>query len=120
MLITRARDRLAAHVLLVHPPGSPPEWSTTNLGRQAALVTGVGVTRDLDGTESRRFGAATSGQVVVYDDAGRLRFSGGITPSRGHEGDNAGRNAILALISRRGPRIATTRVFGCSLFGGGG
>jgi hypothetical protein len=38
---------------------------------------------DAEGVEMHRFGALTSGQTLVYDAAGRLLFSGGITASRG-------------------------------------
>jgi hypothetical protein len=75
----------------------------------------VTVLDDVDGTEARRFGALTSGQVVVYDADGRLRFSGGITPARGHAGDNAGRSAIIALLEGASSASVETPVFGCSL-----
>jgi len=44
-----------------------------------------------------------------------LVFSGGITQSRGHAGDNAGENAIISLINTRAADQAKTPVFGCSL-----
>jgi hypothetical protein len=60
---------------------------------------------------------ATSGQVLLYDASGRLRFRGGIRPSRGHEGDNTGRRALEALLLGDGaaPPLSTA-VFGCPLF----
>jgi len=71
--------------------------------------------RDDDGVEAARFGAATSGQVILYDRDGRLLFSGGITASRGHAGDNDGRDAIVSLLGGgRGTRHSSP-VFGCSL-----
>jgi hypothetical protein len=36
--------------------------------------------------------------VLSYDAAGTLRFSGGITASRGHEGANTGRTALTDLV----------------------
>ncbi len=62
--------------------------------------------RDDDGAEAKRFGAETSGQTLLYDERGTLAFSGGITGSRGHAGDNAGRASLLALINRRAGRSA--------------
>jgi hypothetical protein len=53
---------------------------------------------------------------MLYDVNGRLLFSGGITGSRGHAGDNAGRTAILALLHREASGRNDTFVFGCSLF----
>lgn len=77
--------------------------------RPAAIID------DPASVESLRFGAATSGEVLVYDAAGRLAFHGGITPSRGHEGDNAGRTSIAALLSGTTPTARETDVFGCPL-----
>jgi len=51
--------------------------------RQLSNVT---IISDESGTLSDQFGAMTSGQTFAFDRAGRLRFSGGITASRGHEG----------------------------------
>ena len=60
---------------------------------------------------------AYGGEVVLYDHAGRLLFTGGITPARGHAGDNAGLSAVLNLINHDPSVGATTPVYGCSLFG---
>jgi hypothetical protein len=43
-------------------------------------------------------------------------FSGGITASRGHEGDNAGRAAIEQLVRHERADRLSTWVFGCALF----
>jgi len=115
-LMARAGDRLTTDVLFVTPPDASGGWEATDLWRSAAAIPGVTVFDDVDGIEAHRFGALTSGQVLLYDAAGRLRFSGGITPARGHAGDNAGRSAIVALVE--GASSASnfeTPVFGCSL-----
>ena len=57
------------------------------------------VVNDVEGVEARRFGAQTSGTTSLYSPDGRLLFSGGITSSRGHEGDNAGEDALTQAIS---------------------
>ena len=71
---------------------------------------------DGDGREARLFQAVTSGQTILYDSHGRLLFSGGITASRGHSGDNAGRSAIVSLVNAEVPDRTETLVFGCPLF----
>ena len=109
---------LIVHVLFVKPPGVPEDWEQTDLWRRAATIPGVSLTRDDGGEEARRFDAATSGQTVVYDGDERLLFSGGITAARGHEGDNAGRTAILSLLATGAAERRSTPVFGCSLLGG--
>jgi hypothetical protein len=52
---------------------------------------------------------------LLYDTAGRLLFSGGITAARGHSGDNAGREAIVALLAGAPTDRTQTPVFGCKL-----
>ena len=63
----------------------------------------------------QRFGAETSGYVLLYDTHGKLLFKGGITGSRGHAGDNAGESAIVALLEGEKPVLTRTKVYGCSL-----
>jgi hypothetical protein len=48
-------------------------------------------------------------------------FSGGITASRGHQGDNAGRAAITSLVlgEAHGPELLRSPVYGCQLFDNG-
>jgi hypothetical protein len=75
----------------------------------------VSVAADDEGREHARFGVETSGHVLLYDAAGKLMFSGGITPSRGHSGDNTGRDAVVRLLRHGGVERTKTPVFGCSL-----
>lgn len=117
-LMAQAAERPSVHLLFVAPRGANDAWVRSGLWQTAARVPGVHLTRD-DGTEAKRFGARVSGQVLVYDGTGRLQFSGGITGSRGHEGDNAGRDAIDAILAGR-PHPASAYVFGCLLFDGDG
>jgi hypothetical protein len=114
-LMARAGDRVTAHILFVAPPGAPDGWDATDLWRSAAAIPGVTVLHDADGEEAHRFHAATSGQVILYDAAGRLRFSGGITAARGHAGDNRGRTAIVELLEGGSSAAHETPMFGCSL-----
>lgn len=85
-LLARAKDKPDVTVVLA-PGGEPP-----------GSVAGARVFRD-DGTEAARFGAKTSGQVLVYGRDGRLLFNGGITPSRGHEGDSRGADLALRALT---------------------
>ena len=53
---------------------------------------------------------------LVYDVDGRLRFAGGITGSRGHEGDNLGLREVLAIIQGRSTsNTLVNSVYGCPL-----
>ena len=54
--------------------------------------------------------------AVVYDRSGTLIFSGGITGSRGHVGDNHGKRAVLAHpLATAGEQRHD--VFGCGMGG---
>lgn len=114
-LMSAAGD-VDAHVLFLKPAEMPEGWERTDLWRRAEAIPGVRVASDLDGRVAARFDATVSGQVVLYDQAGRLLFRGGITGGRGHEGDNEGRTRLASLIrGGGGPARGESRVFGCSL-----
>jgi hypothetical protein len=117
-LVARTPGGADVHALFVAPAGAGEDWIRTDLWRAAGVIPGVRVVRD-DGTRARQFGMRVSGQTLVYDASGRLRFNGGLTGSRGHEGDNAGRAAAEAAV-RGEPHAPSSFVFGCFLFDGDG
>jgi hypothetical protein len=117
--LARATDRPKTYVLFLKPDGFSDEWAVSELWRTAAALPDVTVIRDDGGAEAHRFGVSTSGQTLLYDSAGALLFSGGITGARAHQGDNDGRRSIVALLNRQGPARTETNVFGCSLFSAG-
>jgi len=114
-IMAHAMGKVNAYVFFVKPPGAGPDWDDTDLRRSAAAIPGVTVLTDENGNEAARFGAQTSGHTVVFASNGALIFSGGITASRGHAGDNAGENAVLAALTQQPLLRARTPVFGCSL-----
>jgi hypothetical protein len=115
-IMTHLQGKLTAYVLFLKPGGSGPDWDDTGLYRIATGIPGVKVMTDVDGAEAQRFGAETSGQTLLFAPDRRLLFSGGITELRGHEGDNAGEDAIISLVSKHFGGRDRTSVFGCSLF----
>ncbi|MDQ3801804.1 MAG: RedB protein [Acidobacteriota bacterium] len=125
-LVTDTGGSLQAIVVFIKPKGESEQWTETDLRANAAAIPNVRVLIDEDERETRIFGAQTSGLALVYDRAGNLRFGGGITASRGHEGDNAGSRAIFEIITgeRKEEEVeeeeglnktAETAVFGCPL-----
>jgi hypothetical protein len=113
--MTQAQGRVTAYVLFVRPPGFSEGWEQTDLWASAAAIPGVTALRDDGGVEAGRFHAATSGQTALYDAAGNLLFSGGITGARGHAGDNAGRAAVVSLLTTGEAERRDAPVFGCPL-----
>jgi hypothetical protein len=114
-LTAQCEGRARVVVSFFRPSGTGQDWSVTDLWRSASSLPGVTVEWDEDGIEGRRFHSETSGQVLLYDIRGRLVFEGGITSSRGHEGDNAGRGALVAILNGDAFNSPRTPVFGCSI-----
>lgn len=115
-LIMNASDgRMTAHVLFFAPAHTDESWWKTDLWEKAAAIPGVTPHLDRGGALQRTFGALTSGTVLVYDDAERLRFRGGVTAARGHAGENAGRRSLIALMDEGEDALEETPVFGCPL-----
>ena len=114
-VMAHAVGKLNAFVLFVKPPRTGADWDDTDLRRSAAAIPGVTVLTDEKGTEAAKFGAETSGHTLVFDREGTLVFSGGITASRGHAGDNAGESAVLAALRGETTAQLRTPVFGCLL-----
>jgi hypothetical protein len=116
-VMTRITGQASVWVVFVRPPGVDDRWEDTELRRRAEAIAGVSVRTDLDGVEAERFGARVSGQVLVYDASGDLGFAGGITGSRGHVGDNIGRQRLLSFIESHTADAPTAHVYGCELLG---
>ena len=111
-----SKDRLSIIILFVLPPHVPPGWEAGELWNRASQMKDVRVYRDVDGTEAQRFGVTTSGHVLVYNPGGTLLYSGGITLSRGHEGENPGEREIVSLtLGHSSTDKGVKPVFGCSL-----
>jgi hypothetical protein len=115
VMMARLHNRATAVVVLVRPHGTPDGWDDTDLRRSALAIPGVTVMSDLDEVEADLFSAQASGQTMLYNAGGKLLFSGGITVSRGHSGDNAGRSSITSFVTDGTAEITRTSVFGCAL-----
>jgi hypothetical protein len=122
-------SRLSVRVAFYRPTGSASSWSRTASWRAterlAKSFPAVSLHDDRGGALARSMGVLTSGHVLLYDAARRLRFSGGVTISRGHEGSNPAEDALVRLLRRadvwslaaspRPPALVKTPVFGCAL-----
>lgn len=115
-LMDAAHGGMEVNVNVLAPTDQPKRWYRNALYAQAAAISGVHMVEDRDGQLAEKFGAETSGQVLLYSTEGKLVFRGGITASRSHEGDNAGSDAILAYLKSGKAPISFTPVFGCALF----
>lgn len=116
-IVARFPRSVTPWVVFFKPSGSDDSWDQTDLQTTAAAIPGVHVVSDVDGVESRRFHATTSGQTMLFDNQGRLSFNGGITQARGHAGDNVGRFAIESNLADSASDCRGTSVFGCPIAG---
>lgn len=114
-LVERTNGSLAVRIAVVRPGGTAAEWDDTELVARAAAIPGATVSSDDDGVEASRFGVRASGHVLVYDRDGRRVFSGGLTSSRGHEGESFGTRRILSMLATGVADRADAPVFGCAL-----
>jgi len=115
-LLAHFPEQVSAAVLFYTPDGVEHDWEKTDVWSTANSLPGVRAVRDLHGAEAKLFRVYTSGYTVLYDAAGHLLFHGGITPSRGHSGDNAGSQAIATLLTHHLADRQHTPVFGCDVF----
>ncbi len=115
-LVAQNQGRANFQVMFFRPLDQPREWVEAALWQQASQIPEVMVA-SISELDLHRFGVVTSGQTLLYDAAGKLVFSGGITGARGHEGDNTGRSAINAFLHGKPLPVAQTPVFGCSISG---
>lgn len=114
-ILSHAPKPVNAHVLFYAPDTMKTGWERTDLWEFAASLPGVEVHRDENGIDIRRFGGATSGQVLVFGSDETLRFSGGITAARGHEGDNVGGTLARRALAGSLTELGDVAVFGCPI-----
>jgi hypothetical protein len=114
-VLAAAAARVDCHVVFTIPESAGDDWEAGSLLRRVEEVAAIKLDRDHRAEETRRFGVATSGHVLLFDPDGRLIFSGGITSSRGHEGDNVGTDAVIELLNGMTPARDLAPVFGCPL-----
>lgn len=87
----------------------------TRLVKYVSEIPGVQLVPDPDSKIATAFGAETSGYTMLYNQHGKLVFAGGITSSRGHEGDNDSADSLIAALKGESSRATSAPVFGCRL-----
>lgn len=110
-----SRHQATVDVVVIEPTSVGEGWAADGTWERFKQLPRSSMVLDRGGIEAARFGARTSGYIVAYDAAGRLRFSGGITASRGHAGDNANRRLLLEQLARATAAARVSDVFGCGL-----
>ncbi len=88
---------------------------TPSMTTLAAKIPGLTTFIDKGSVEARRFGARTSGEVLLFGPDGKLRFHGGLTRGRGHEGVSIGTLAVRDWVRFGSAARDTCNVYGCQL-----
>ena len=117
-LMTSAHGKLSATVYFYKPLKEPASWcQKTRLWDAAKLIPSVNLVIDTDAKFAKSYGSRCSGQVLLYSaKSHQLVFAGGLTESRGHEGGNAGEDAILEFARSGKCPISKSAVFGCAIW----
>lgn len=108
-------DAYSLLVVFYEPIDGGDEWRSTDLWRRARAMENTVAIADPGGVLAMDAGAITSGQLMLMNADGGLEYWGGITASRGHEGESLGGIALRELLGGHDTAHRRTSVFGCSL-----
>lgn len=116
-VLSQFAGRFRTYVVMALPTGVRQAWENGRNLEAARNLPEITLLLDRGGTVTRRFGAIDSGTLLAYDPQGVLLFSGGVTASRGHEGDSLGTLVLRDIATGLPPRDSSSPVFGCPLLG---
>jgi hypothetical protein len=114
-LVARCGSRVSVVAVFIRPACFAAGWEKTDLWRSAEAIPGIALYCDVDRLETERFQAGASGETLLYSAGGQLIFHGGITASRGHRGENAGRATLQHLLEGEATPMNSFPVYGCPL-----
>jgi hypothetical protein len=106
----------AIRVVASEPRDADGRWSSSPLTLRASRLPNATVERDPGGVESALFAVRVSGTVLLFDQHGERLYAGGVTMARGHDGHNAGLQAVVDLLSDRPVRSTIIPPFGCTIY----
>jgi hypothetical protein len=113
-ILSRAPNTCDVTALTYVPENALGHWLESELVGKCKRLK-CRIHPDPEGKLAVSLGSLTSGGVLLYDATGKLRYQGGITAARGHEGDNAGARAVLEILLGDGQDQISLPVFGCPL-----
>lgn len=91
------------------------DFARTRITKRLIQLPGVELIADPGSEIATGFGALTSGHTLVYDASGQLVYSGGLTPTRAHEGPNTGSATLVSLFNGGEAIAPVAPVYGCPL-----
>jgi hypothetical protein len=114
-LLTPGSQRGRLNALVFKPVSADDWWIATSTVHELMARKDAQIWTDVEGALAARFGAVTSGTLLVFNPQGVLEFAGGVTPVRGQTGPNAGASTVAALLDGHIASVHSSPVFGCSL-----
>jgi hypothetical protein len=125
-LAPRLEGKVRSYILFARSAKESVESSRSENRILAESIHGVTIVDDQEAREADRFGATTSGQIMLFDAGGEVLFTGGIGPLPHYAGRSPMLLSLIAAIeslSGGGPMGARVQmpnaVFGCELHGKG-
>ena len=120
-VVGQSGSSLETIVILNAPAEKLEEWMQTAVANRAKGISGAKIVVDGDGKLSAKFRVTVSGQCLLYSPNGQLLFQGGLTASRGHEGESLGQSILIHMIAHPEPdalsnqQVREVPVYGCEL-----
>ena len=117
-MLAKAGQQADLQLVVFRPENQSQEWSETPTIQRAQLLGASRCWDDVNGRIASQFHVSTSGQVLLFETDGRLLFNGGVTDSRGHQGDNPNADALIQLLMQSSQNMQQTvvrDVFGCEI-----
>jgi hypothetical protein len=111
----RIDDTLDFVVDATIPAECGEDWLNTDTLQHAKQIANAQIHFDRGGGEAMAFGATTSGFVMLFDENGSRQFAGGVTESRGHEGESAGGYSLRRILCHEIDSAEIAPAFGCRL-----
>lgn len=113
-------SRATIYALIFEPGPDDPvhaddAFARTSIAARLASLPGVVMIPDPGAEIATRFGALTSGHTLAYTPDAALGYSGGLTPTRAHEGPNTGTSSLIELFNQRAALASDAPVYGCPL-----
>jgi hypothetical protein len=113
--MARQAERVSVVAVVYTTAVADEHWLESATMDQLRSIPGITLIEDKNALEARRFNAITSGELLLYDRSGALRYHGGITASRSHEGANAAQDALEARIENPSLPLVSLPTFGCAI-----
>ena len=116
-VLSRHPGAFRVYAVLTIPPGMDANWEAGRNLEAARMLPDTALVFDRGGALTRRFGARDSGTILAFAPDGARLFAGGVTASRGHQGESLGSLTLQDLARGQTPRVAESPAFGCPLLG---